>query len=498
MRCDDQQRLGAAMPYLDDDIVDLRRDDGTTGQYYWGDEVEIVASTAKDHRIRVKGLNGPLDEGRVAKATRFRPDALLRLSMIDVQQGDGLIVETPGGKRIFIDGGDNQLFARHAAARFRGTTADKPLLVDLMLVTHGDADHFDGLNELQKSETNSQLSKRIFVAPRRYYHNGIVKRPGTGPGGKARKDVELLGTTTQVDGVPFITGLVDDPASLPASEHNKFFTAWMKTLKAWEPRTQALTGGPIERRRIDHRASTAFDFLHDEEVRVELLGPIVEDTPAGPGLRFLGDPPKDASLMLGTVAPTGTPSWSASHTINGHSIALRLRYRNVRFVLTGDLNQEAGARLRAALPDASLRAEILKAPHHGSADFDMEFLKEVGPVVSLISSGDESAAKEYIHPRATLMAALGKASRTTPAVIFVTELAAFFKVVGVARDEKNRSFFAFERTNFGIAHVRTDGQRVLAFTHSGKAGLNEAYRFTVSANGKIKFAPEVTKQSAPK
>lgn len=41
-------------------------------------------------------------------------------------------------------------------------------------------------------------------------------------------------------------------------------------------------------------------------------------------------------------------------------------------------------------------------------------------------------------------------------------------------------FYGFERTNFGIIHVRTDGERVLVFTHSGKKGLNEAYRFSVT------------------
>ena len=485
------------MPFLDDDIIDLRRDDGGLWQLYWGDEVDILNQGANDTRIRVKGLNGPIVEGRISKKAKFRPDALLRLSMVDVQQGDGLILETPGGKTIFIDGGDNQLFARHAAFRFKGTTAAKPLVVDLMLVTHGDADHFDGLNELRKSEADPRPGKAIFVAPKRYYHNGIAKRPGK-KNGVNRKETELLGPVTKVGQVPFITGLVDDPASLAPSELNKPFTDWTATLAAWEPRVQAATGAPIERRRIDHLAGDAFDFIHNsEEVRFELLGPIVEDTPAGPGLRFLKDPPDDASLMLGTVAAGGGGSWSASHTINGHSIAFRLRYRNVRFMFTGDMNQESGARLREAIPDVSLRAEILKAPHHGSADFDMEFLKEVAPVVSLISSGDENVAKEYIHPRATLMSGLGKAARTTPGIIFCTELAAFFRAAGTVTDKNGKSFFGFERLNYGIAHVRTDGMRVLAFTHSGKEGMNEAYRFTVDATGKIEFAAEAVKISAP-
>lgn len=196
--------------------------------------------------------------------------------------------------------------------------------------------------------------------------------------------------------------------------------------------------------------------------------------------------------MVGTVPERSRRRWSASHTVNGQSISFRLRYGNVRFLMTGDMNEESMRRMREALPEAALRAEILKTPHHGSADFNLGFLQEVSPVVSLVSSGDESAQKEHIHPRATLLAALGKASRTSPAIIFCTELAAFFAMRGYVRDEKGRRFFAFERTNFGIAHIRTDGQRVLAFTHSGKRGFNEAYRFTVSATGEIAFSPKVT------
>ncbi len=485
------------MPYIDDDIVGLVRADGSETQLFWGDQIEEISRQPDKVNVRVLGVKGAFDQGWISAKARLRSKALLRLSMIDVQQGDGMIVETPGGKVIFIDGGDNQLFARHAAARFRGTTATDPLLVDLMLVTHGDADHFDGLNELRKSETNREARKRIFVAPRRYYHNGLVKRPTAG-----HKQSELLGPTIKVNGTTFATGLVDDPATLPRNQCNQPFQRWIDTLAAWEPRVQTATGQPIARQRLDHLTHSAFDFLDDEDLRIQLLGPITEDTPDGPGLRFLTDPPKDARLMLGTGTSHGG-SLSAGHTINGHSVAMRMQLGNVRILFTGDLNQEAAVRLRSALPDAALRCEVLKAPHHGSADFDMEFLKEAGPVVSLISSGDESAAKEYIHPRATLMAALGKASRTTPAVIFVTELAAFFAVIGYVdapkdKDGKQRRFFAFERTNFGIAHIRTDGERVLAFTHSGKKGMNEAYRFTVSATGAVEFAAQVSKLAAPK
>ena len=181
--------------------------------------------------------------------------------------------------------------------------------------------------------------------------------------------------------------------------------------------------------------------------------------------------------------------------------------------------------MREKIDLGELEAEIVKAPHHGSADFDFKALKAMRPVVSLISSGDESADKEHIHPRATLVSALGKVSRGETGIVLCTELAAFFAKrdhsherpriakfyegdeaitradlrqfysVNPRRREDEEalpSFFGFERTNFGIIHIRTDGERVLVFTHSGKEGMREAYRFTVDVNHTIRFAKDVT------
>jgi ribonuclease BN (tRNA processing enzyme) len=489
--------------FFDDDIVDVQLDQKVDGkhevrQYYWGDPCEIVAQGAKATRVKVRGADGDWTAGAVSPSATFRNGGILKLSMVDVQQGDGLILETPKGNVVFIDGGDNKLFARHAAARFPGTTAGKPLPVEAMIVTHGDADHFAGLSELIASETNSEPRKRVFVAPRRILHNGLVKAPSKTAAGKSTLDTELLGKTVENGGKLYCTELFENLLTVDDDRMNAPFRTWKATLKEWNKRTKAKTGKPIAFHRVDQTRTGVFDFLADDGISVEVLGPISEQVKSKPSLEFLRAPPKSANLELGT-APGKKGGYSASHTINGHSIAFRLRYGDVRFVMTGDLNQESMERLRTALPDASLRAEILKTPHHGSADFDSAFLREVGPVVSIISSGDESAAKEYIHPRATLMAALGRASRSSPALIFCTELAAFFATRGYVTDPKtNRQFFAFERTNFGIIHIRTDGSRVLALTHSGKKGHNEAYSFTVSPTGAVAFADEVRKRSAPK
>lgn len=491
------------MHYLDDDIVDLRRDDGSSWQYYWGDPLQRVPSkdTAKAIRVRMIGRTGRVDEGYIKQEAALRTTPVTRFSMIDVQQGDGMILETPAGKVLFIDSGEIKLFARHVAARFPGTSAAKPLIVDAVIVTHGDADHFAGLDELRKSEAHAKPTSRVFVTARRVYHNGLVKRPGTieGPN-KKRADTELFGKTHK-DGKLYAIDLVDDPRQVPKADRNEPFSDWCDLLDLWEERLAAATGERMIVRRLDHKATDAFDFLSDEGLAVDLFGPVTETVVGKPALEFLRKPKDDVSIILGTK-PVAGGQVSASHTINGHSINFRLRQNNVRMLFTGDMNQESMQRMRDVLPDFSLRSEILKTPHHGSADFDYAFLQEVSPVVSMVSSGDENVRHEHIHPRATLMAALGKASRQMPAVVFATELAAFFAYRGpstdlqVSRGQKP-NFEGFERLNYGIIHIRTDGTRVLAFTHSGKRGKNEAYRFTVSATGEVTFAPKAESQSAP-
>ena len=519
--------------FIGDDFVRLRKqpnsDADTRLTLAFGDEVEV--GQERDGFVKLRALTyfdgQTTGWARNDPALKLRDTGVLKFSMVDVQQGDGLILESPQGKIVFFDGGDNKLFARHAAARFqhRGATAAAPLPVDAIVITHGDADHFDGLNDIKRSENARGIAarKRLFIHPKRVYHNGLVKMPGTRPNGSRRADKEMFGQTAETaDGELYAVELHDDPRAVAAGKMNRPFKHWVETLKHWGQR------GVIDVRRIafGDDEDNLFGFLHEEGITVELQGPFVEtvDDPVSggqtAGLRFFRAPKKSADMHLTDAEAGGV---SASHTINGHSIALRIGFGAVRLSLTGDLNRPAMRLMQENIGADALEAEIVKAPHHGSGDFDFAALKAMRPVAAIISSGDESVSKEHIHPRATLMAALGKAMRLETGIIFNTELAAFFHKRDYAhkRDDlkkyfKDRaeqnftgaeiaklftgrldagdprpSFYAFERTNFGIINMRTDGKRVLMFTHSGKKGLNEAYVFEVeevNGNRVVTFA----------
>jgi hypothetical protein len=164
--------------------------------------------------------------------------------------------------------------------------------------------------------------------------------------------------------------------------------------------------GDIEFRQLAKgKAASAFDFLADEGLEVEVLGPILTQEGGVKGLRFLGEPEKGPRVghhSLDYSPGDRFSGISASHTINGHSVVLRLTYGAFHFLFAGDLNEEAETDLLHAHEDENdevdLRSEVLKAPHHGSDDFLPEFVAAVAPVISVISSGDESA--HGVHPPA--------------------------------------------------------------------------------------------------
>ena len=73
------------------------------------------------------------------------PDGRLHVLFVDVGQGDAVLIETPGGRRVIVDGGPEQLeMVRYLGDRmpFRDRT------VDLVVLTHGHSDHVNGLLEV--------------------------------------------------------------------------------------------------------------------------------------------------------------------------------------------------------------------------------------------------------------------------------------------------------------------------------------------------------------
>ncbi|MCC9077267.1 DNA internalization-related competence protein ComEC/Rec2 [Litorilinea aerophila] len=74
-----------------------------------------------------------------------QPDGRLHLYFLDVGQGDGILIQTPSGRQVLVDGGSSgqQLFSQLGAVM---PFWDREL--DLVVLTHPDSDHMDGQAEL--------------------------------------------------------------------------------------------------------------------------------------------------------------------------------------------------------------------------------------------------------------------------------------------------------------------------------------------------------------
>jgi hypothetical protein len=200
------------------------------------------------------------------------------------------------------------------------------------------------------------------------------------------------------------------------------------------------------------------------------------------GTLNIGDPAITIDIVGPILENDGTLRWlgSKSKTINGHSLTFRLTHGDVRVFFSGDLN-ERGSRHLLNAPNGSLsiNAHVLKAPHHGSHDFDEDLLKAVNPMITVISSGE---TPDHGHPRANFLAAIGRASRGTDPLVFSTELAALFvdahdpdtTAASIAdglgdldfANDDNASAEArrrFKKALPGIINVRTDGSVIYAF-----------------------------------
>ncbi|SHE31474.1 competence protein ComEC [Caldanaerobius fijiensis DSM 17918] len=78
---------------------------------------------------------------------------------------------------------------------------------------------------------------------------------------------------------------------------------------------------------------------------------------------------------------------------NDNSLVFRLLYKKASILLTGDMGLDAEKDLVADSID--LKADVLKVSHHGSATAgSQEFVQAVGPLVSIISVGENN----YGHP----------------------------------------------------------------------------------------------------
>jgi len=385
----------------------------------FGDEVQTKGS-AINGRIPVEFRNRP---GYI-KEKDLGDKAGLELYFIDVGQGDSTFIVTPGRKKILIDGGINQRAHAYLAWKYRldqpGTSVD----TDLLVLSHADTDHLNGL---------VPIITHPCINVKKVIHSGIATFK-SGEYNTELGDLDPTGTYLKTH-----HNSLEDLAGLNLSDD---FTAWKNALVA-----EAMHYSSVD-------VSDETIDLDEPEIAVDILGPRRDTLNDKPVSKWFKD---------------------KSKTINGHSVVLRLTFDKVLILFSGDLNIEGAKHLiQDDAIKAKMDAHVFKAPHHGSHEFYIPFLKAVSPQISIISSGDEP---DHGHPRAVFIGGVGLASRSDSPLIFSTEIASFVEteIKAVTEEDDNieaedfatseankKARHLFKRRLHGMINVRTDGKNIYA------------------------------------
>ncbi len=427
----------------------------------WGDWVQVTGPAQQGKLpVHVRGQDGFMTP------TDLQPERLLEIVFVDVGQGDGCLIVTPDDEKLVIDAGEADNMYRFLNWRFRFLGGMRRF--DAAIITHPDMDHYRGFARLFR-EPNATFA--------RIYHNGVMEQTG-----------KPFGPEQTVGRVKYIAELIETKADLEAfladeSRYGRMVYANLlkdalgSLTRDGDIRMLAASGDPNHPNYVE-------GFGPDRELRLRVLGPVPEpDTNGRRRLRWFRDRPDGGSLDTGK-------------TKNGHSVILRLEYRNASVFLGGDLNSSAEAFLLQRYtgmpsppPDGNAEqtlieaarthfgADVMKCCHHGSADFTDAFMAAVHPAATIVSSGDEES---YAHPRCDTLGAIGLHGRGWRPLIFSTELARSSREdEGNSRLEIGKLLERIER--------ETDPQRRAELVAQRDAILDQLAERNVTTYGAINF-----------
>ncbi len=277
--------------------------------------------------------------------------------MLPARDGDCLFVEVGPAEapfRILIDGG-----RRATAPAILGLMETLPGPLDLMVLTHVDADHIEGLLEISLGNDALPVAELWF--------NGVSHTE------------TAAGHPNQKPTWPPPAARVGTVPVLNAQQAVRFANAIRKREWAWN---RSFAGGPIM---IDNGPLPAVPLPCGG--RIVLLGPPRNKLAAMRNLMIsafqqLGaDTPRTLALPThppidDLVALAKTPSTPDTTIPNGASIAFVLEHGQRRVLFTADAHPtDLAASLQLYQPgDQPVRFDAIKVPHHGSARNNTEAL----------------------------------------------------------------------------------------------------------------------------
>ncbi|WP_245746468.1 ComEC/Rec2 family competence protein [Nocardia altamirensis] len=318
------------------------------------------------------------------------------LAACDVGQGDGLALSVGNSTAVVIDVGPDPRRIRMCLDRLHISR------IALLVLTHPHADHIDGLTGALDGREVAAIAV------------GVHELDGLGPGvtaeaGKPRDPRPGPGVMVGDHESDAATERCESPAAdgFPAS--NEAETSRAERVLAGDIGTaseQCALG--------DDSRATGIERHIGQRGRMEGLAQVVKsaERAAVPivelsaGQVFHFGSVEVQVLAPGPAAPRPTPG-AETDEANDRSIVLAATTIAGRILLTGDIEESAQNALMHT--GISLRADILKLPHHGSRTTTREFLAAVQPRLTVISVGTDNT---FGHPNATVLAQLSELGTT--------------------------------------------------------------------------------------
>jgi len=445
--------------------------DAKHGDLLWGDGVHVLGGDAGRRRVRARGREGWVRRDALGGTS------LLELYLIDVGQGDGVLLKTPDFRHVVIDGGFPRAFqdtGRNAADfvdwKFARDYGRRVLEIDALVCSRCDADHYGALLDLLDAAALDDLDA-AGVRVERFLHTGLGW--WTGPGGRRG-----LGPSTQVGGRAFWTRLLEGRDSLARAvgaaettgSEPRAHGLWADFLRAVLA-TRRRSGQPTAIQRLSHadRHVPGFAPGDGDGTSIRVLGPVQVDVAGRPGLRQLAG--------------------GASRNTGGARLLLRVDHGHARVLLAGDLDRASQA---ALLEDSAAREElacdVARVCHHAGDDLSPELVRAMGPSATVIATGEHErsvVARTARIAASAAASAMGAEDEHAPRrpLVYATELdrSAAPRAGGDARTSRlrrtvlhrNVSPHTSVRTSvarssgalaYGLVNVRTDGERILCAT----------------------------------
>jgi hypothetical protein len=313
---------------------------------------------------------------------------LFSLDVVRARKGDCLLLHygTKANPRILlIDGGPKAVYAPHLKPRLeqikqtRGIGQNKPLVIDMLMVSHVDDDHIQGILDFTRDliQDNPQFAQVLS-----FWHNSFENVIGAG------LPKEVTASFTHQFGAASMNGDPPDDMTLDVEEDEEVIVSSLKVLASVQQGAQ-LRSDVVNKLNADLNVDFEGGLILakkdtepieiDDNLKFTVAGPMLTELEALQkshqewleSLQKAGKSPED---VLSAYVDKSVPNLS--------SLVVLAESDDKRILLTGDARGDKileGLELVGLMePGGTMKVDVLKVPHHGSSNnLDVDFFERI-------------------------------------------------------------------------------------------------------------------------